>query len=94
MAENREAFDIVNKPIMSIGGTIDEMKAANVAFAAFLDFGMIALGAVRRALREIKATGSIADATREALPFPVLRELDDTAAVRERARRYGVIAAG
>jgi methylisocitrate lyase len=94
MEENREAFAVVKKPIMSIGGTIDEMKAANVAFAAFLDFGMIALGAVRRALQEIKATGSIANATRDALPFAVLRELDDSAGVRERARRYGVISAG
>lgn len=91
MAENREAYAVVKKPIMSIGGTFAEMRAANVAFGAFLDFGMIALGAVRRALQEIKATGAIANATREALPFAVLRELDDTAGVRERARRFRVI---
>lgn len=91
MAENREAFALVRKPIMSIGGTVEEMRAVNVAFAAFLDFGMIALGAVRRALQEIKTTGSIANATRDALPFATLRELDDTAAVRERARRFRVI---
>ena len=91
MAENTEAFGIVKKPIMSIGGTMDEMKAANVAFAAFLDFGMIALGAVRRALQEIKATGSIAQATKDALPFPALRELDRTQEVRDRARRFHVI---
>lgn len=94
MAETRDAFAVVRKPIMSIGGTIEEMKAASVAFAAFLDFGMIALGAVRRALQEIKATGSIANATRDALPFAALRELDDAAGVRERARRYGVIGGG
>jgi len=93
MAENREAYGVVKRPIMSIGGTIEEMKAVNVAFAAFLDFGMIALGAVRRALQEIKATGSIASSTRDALPFATLRELDDTALVRERARRFGVIGA-
>jgi 2-methylisocitrate lyase-like PEP mutase family enzyme len=91
MAENKEAFALVKKPIMSIGGTVDEMKAANVAFAAFLDFGMIALGAVRRALQEIKTTGSIAQATKDALPFAALRELDRTQEVRERARRYHVI---
>jgi len=91
MAENREAYAVVKKPIMSIGGTVPEMRAANVAFGAFLDFGMIALGAVRRALQEIKTTGSIANATREALPFAVLRELDDTTTVRERARRFRVI---
>jgi hypothetical protein len=76
---------------MSIGGTVDEMKAVNVAFAAFLDFGMIALGAVRRALQEIKSTGAIANATKDALPFPVLRELDRTQEVRDRARRWHVI---
>jgi methylisocitrate lyase len=91
MAENKEAFALVRKPIMSIGGTVDEMKAANVAFGAFLDFGMIALGAVRRALQEIKATGAIANATKDALPFAVLRELDRTQEVRDRARRWHVI---
>ena len=93
MAENKEAFALVKKPIMSIGGTVDEMKAASVAFAAFLDFGMIALGAVRRALQEIKATGAITNATKDALPFAALRELDDSAGVRERARRFHVIGA-
>ncbi len=91
MAENKAAFGVVKKPIMSIGGTIEEMKAVNVAFAAFLDFGMIALGAVRRALQEIKATGSIATATKDALPFPALRELDRGQEVRTRARKYHVI---
>lgn len=91
MADTAAAFDLVKKPIMSIGGTVDEMKAAKVAFGAFLDFGMIALGAVRRALREIKATGSIAQATKDALPFAALRELDGTQAVRDRARRFHVI---
>jgi 2-methylisocitrate lyase-like PEP mutase family enzyme len=93
MAETKEGHAVVKKPIMSIGGTVDEMKAANVAFAAFLDFGMIALGAVRRALQEIKATGAITNATKDALPFAALRELDDTAGVRERARRFHVIGA-
>ena len=88
MAENKEAYAVVKKPIMSIGGTVAEMKAVNVAFAAFLDFGMIALGAVRRALREIKATGAITAATKDALPFEALRDLDDSAGVRERARRF------
>ena len=91
MAENKAAYAVVKKPIMSIGGTIAEMKAVNVAFAAFLDFGMIALGAVRRALQEIKATGAITAATKDALPFAALRDLDDTAGVRERARRFHVI---
>lgn len=36
MADNREAFAVVKKPIMSIGGTVEEMKAANVAFGASL----------------------------------------------------------
>jgi len=67
------------------------MRAANVAFAAFLDFGMVALGAVRRALQEIKATGAIASATKEALPFEILRKLDGTQEVRDRARRWHVI---
>ena len=91
MAENKEAFALVQKPLMSIGGTVDEMRAVNVAFAAFLDFGMIALGAVRRALQEIKATGAIANATKDALPFAALRELDRTQDVRDRARRWHVI---
>lgn len=91
MAENKEAYAVVKKPIMSIGGTVAEMKAVNVAFAAFLDFGMIALGAVRRALQEIKATGAITAATKDALPFAALGELDDSAGVRERARRFHVI---
>jgi 2-methylisocitrate lyase-like PEP mutase family enzyme len=91
MGEHKEAFELVRKPLMSIGGTVDEMKAANVAFAAFLDFGMIALGAVRRALQEIKSTGAITNATKDALPFPVLRELDRTQEVRDRAKRWHVI---
>ena len=45
----------------------------------------------RRALQEIKATGAITAATKDALPFEALRNLDDGAAVREQARRFHVI---
>ena len=76
---------------MSTGGTVEQMKEAKVAFAAILDFGMISLGAVRRALQELKATGAVANATKEALPFDALRELDHTQDVRNRAKTYHVI---
>jgi hypothetical protein len=52
---------------------------------------MISLGAVQRALRELKTTGAIPNATRDALPFATLRQLDGGQEVRERARKYNVI---
>ena len=89
--EIKTKFEASNPTMRADSLNVDEMKAQNVAFAAFLDFGMIALGAVRRALQEIKATGSIANATKDALPFPDLRALDKTQDVRDRARRWHVI---
>jgi 2-methylisocitrate lyase-like PEP mutase family enzyme len=91
LPETPPAADLVKKPVMAIGGTLPELKAAKAAFGAILDFGMIAAGAVRRALQELKATGAIVNATKEQLPFEVLRELDRTQEVRARARTYHVI---
>jgi 2-methylisocitrate lyase-like PEP mutase family enzyme len=90
LADNAQASLVVKRPIMSTTGTVDQMKEAKVAFAAILDFGMISLGAVRRALQELKATGAVTNATKEAMPFEVLRELDHTAEVRSRAQKYHV----
>lgn len=89
--DNAAAADVVKRPIMSTSGTVAELKAARVAFAAMLDFGMITLGAVRRALQELKATGAMVNATKEALPFEALRTLDQSPEVRARARTYHVI---
>ena len=89
--DNVKAAAVVKKPLMSTEGTLAELKEAKVAFAAILDFGMISLGAVRRALQELKATGAIPNATKDALPFEALRGLDRTQDVRERARQYHVI---
>ena len=90
LADNAQASAVVKKPIMSTTGTVEQMKDAKVGWAAILDFGMISLGAVRRALQELKTTGAVANATKEALPFEVLRELDHTAEVRSRAKQYHV----
>jgi methylisocitrate lyase len=91
LKDNVKAAEVVKKPLMSTQGTLAELKEAKVAFAAILDFGMISLGAVRRALQELKTTGAIPNATKEALPFEVLRQLDRTQEVRDRARKYNVI---
>jgi len=91
LAENAQAAETIKKPLMSTSGTVDQMKEAKVSFAAMLDFGMISLGAVRRALQELKATGAMQNATKEALPFEMLRQLDHTQEVRAMARKYRVI---
>ena len=91
LKDNVKAAAVVKKPLMSTQGTLAELKESQVAFAAILDFGMISLGAVRRALQELKATGAIPAATKDALPFEMLRQLDRTSEVRARARQYHVI---
>jgi 2-methylisocitrate lyase-like PEP mutase family enzyme len=88
---NVEAARVVSKPLMSTQGTLAQLRELKVAFAAILDFGMISLGAVHRALQELKTTGAIPNATRDALPFAMLRQLDRTQEVRDRARRFNVI---
>ena len=68
LQEHPKAAAVVKKPLMSTDGTLAQLKDAKVAFAAILDFGTISLGAVRRALQELKTTGSVQNATKEALP--------------------------
>jgi 2-methylisocitrate lyase-like PEP mutase family enzyme len=91
LQDSPKAAAVVKKPLMSVQGTLTELKDAGVAFAAILDFGMISLGAVHRALEELKTTSAIPNATKDALPRDVFRQLDRSQEVRERARRYHVI---
>lgn len=91
LQDNPKAAAMVKKPLMSTDGTLAQLKDANVAFAAILDFGTISLGAVRRALQELKTTGSVQNATKEALPREIFRQLDRSQEVRDRARKYNVI---
>ena len=91
LADNVEAARVVSKPLMSTQGTLAELRDSNVAFAAILDFGRISLGAVRRALRELRTTEAMAEASAAALTYQELRELDGGEEVRELARKYRVI---
>jgi 2-methylisocitrate lyase-like PEP mutase family enzyme len=89
--DNVKAAEVVKKPLMSTQGTLAELAENRVAFAAILDFGMISLGAVRRALQELKTTGAIPNATREQLTGEQLRQLDRRQEIRDLARKYHVI---
>ena len=91
LQDNPKAAAVVKKPLMSTDGTLAQLKDAKVAFAAILDFGTISLGAVRRALQELKTTGSVQNATKEALPREIFRQLDRSQEVRDRSRKYNVI---
>jgi 2-methylisocitrate lyase-like PEP mutase family enzyme len=95
-----KAAGIVKKPIFAvIGGpnfpaTADAMKAAHVAVGQTPPMVNIALGAVDKALSELKSTGRITDAQKGALSRQTSDKVEQVDELNARSRKYNLPSGG
>jgi 2-methylisocitrate lyase-like PEP mutase family enzyme len=91
-----KAADIVKKPLFAvIGGpnfpaTAAAMKAARVAVGQTPPMVNIALGAVDKALVELKTTGKMAEAQKTALSREMSDKVEQVEELNARARKYNL----
>ena len=91
-----KAADVVKKPLMAvIGGanfpaTAAAMKAARVAVGQSASMVNMALGAVDRALVELKATGRMTEAQKGALSRETSDKIEQVAELNARSRKYNL----
>ena len=90
------AADMVKKPLMAvIGGanfpaTAAAMKAARVAVGQSASMVNIALGAIDRALVELKTTGRMTEAQKGALSREMSDKVEQVAELNARSRKYNL----
>src|ERR1700722_16360341 len=91
-----KAADMIKKPLFAvIGGpnfpaTPAAMKAARVAVGQTPSMVNIALGAVRKALAELQATGRIAEAQKGALNRATVEKVEQVEELNARSRKYNL----
>jgi 2-methylisocitrate lyase-like PEP mutase family enzyme len=91
-----KAADIVKKPLMAvIGGanfpaTAAAMKAARVAVGQSASMVNIALGAIDKALVELKTTGRMAEAQKGALSREMSDKVEQVPDLNARSRKYNL----
>jgi 2-methylisocitrate lyase-like PEP mutase family enzyme len=91
-----KAADIVKKPLMAVVGganfpaTGAAMKAARVAVGQSASMVNIALGAVDKALVELKATGQMTAAQRGALGRETSEKVEHVEELNARSRKYNL----
>jgi 2-methylisocitrate lyase-like PEP mutase family enzyme len=91
-----KAADTVKKPLMAvIGGanfpaTAAAMKAARVSVGQSASMVNIALGAVDKALVELKATGRMTETQKGALSREMSEKVEQVAELNERSRKYNL----
>ena len=91
-----KAADMIKKPLFAvIGGpnfpaTAEAMKAAHVAVGQTPPVVAIALGAVDKALGELKATGRMADAQKGALNRATLQKVEQVEELNALSRKYNL----
>jgi 2-methylisocitrate lyase-like PEP mutase family enzyme len=91
-----KAADMIKKPLFAvIGGpnfpaTPAAMKAARVAVGQTPPVVSIALGAVDKALAELKATGRMADAQKAALNRATMDKIEQVEELNARSRKYNL----
>jgi 2-methylisocitrate lyase-like PEP mutase family enzyme len=91
-----KAADMIRKPLMAvIGGanfpaTAAAMKAARVAVGQSASMVNIALGAVDKALVELKATGRMTEAQKGALSREMSDKVEQVAELNARSRKYNL----
>jgi len=91
-----KAADMVKKPLMAvIGGanfpaTAAAMKAARVAVGQSASMVNIALGAIDRALLELKTTGRMTEAQKGALSREMSDKVEQVAELNARSRKYNL----
>jgi len=93
-ADYVKAAAIVKKPLMAgigrgnLPATAEAMKAAHVAVGQAVTMMNIALGAVDKALSELKTTGRMNEAQKLALGRETAAKLEQVADVNARAQKY------
>jgi 2-methylisocitrate lyase-like PEP mutase family enzyme len=89
-----KAAEIVKKPLMAgvgrrnLPATAEAMKAARIAVGQAVTMMNIALGAVDKALIELKSTGQMVQAQSSALSRETAAKLEQVAELNARSQRY------
>jgi 2-methylisocitrate lyase-like PEP mutase family enzyme len=95
-ADYVKAADIVKKPLMAgigrgaLPATAEAMTAARVSVGQAVTMMNIALGAVDKALVELKATGRMAEAQKGALSREMAAKVEHVEELNARSRRYNL----
>jgi len=95
-ADYVKAADIVKKPLMAgigrgpLPATAEAMKAARVSVGQAVTMMNIALGAVDKALVELKATGRMAEAQKGALSRETAAKVEQVEELNARSRKYNL----
>jgi len=91
-----KAADVIKKPLFAVIGrpnfpaTPAAMKAARVAVGQTPPVVSIALGAVDKALAELKATGRMSDAQKGALNRATMEKVEQVEELNARSRKYNL----
>src|SRR5438552_9933495 len=92
----KKAADIVKKPLMAgignanLPATAAAMKAARIAVGQSASMVNIALGAVDKALTELKTTGRMTEAQKGALSKEISDEVEQVEELNTRSRKYNL----
>jgi 2-methylisocitrate lyase-like PEP mutase family enzyme len=95
-ADYMKAAGVVKKPLMAVIGsanfpaTAEAMKAARVAVGQSATMMNIALGAVDRALTELKTTGRMTETQKGALNRQTSEKVEQVEELNARARKYNL----
>lgn len=90
------ASAVVKKPLMAVVGnanfpaTAEAMKAARIAVGQSATMMSIALGAVDKALTELKATGRMTEAQKGALNRQTTDKVEQVEELNQRSRKYNL----
>ena len=91
-----KAADVIKKPLMAVIGnanlpaTVAAMKAARITVGQSASMVNIALGAVDRALAELKATGRMTEAQKGALSEEISDKVEHVEELNTRSRKYNL----
>jgi methylisocitrate lyase len=91
-----KAADVIKKPLMAVIGnanlpaTAAAMKAARITVGQSASMVNIALGAVDKALAELKATGRMMEAQRSALSQETAAKVEQVEELNARSRKYNL----
>jgi 2-methylisocitrate lyase-like PEP mutase family enzyme len=91
-----KAADIIKKPLMAVIGnarlpaTAEAMKAARITVGQSASMVTIALGAIDKALAELKATGRMTEAQKGALGRATVEKIERIEELNARARKYNL----
>ena len=91
-----KAADIIKKPLMAVIGnarlpaTAEAMKAARITVGQSASMVNIALGAIDKALAELRATGRMTEAQKGVLDRATLQKIERVEELNARSRKYNL----